>query len=223
MVTRVVVACYDGRMGLVRWATVETAWLLVGLCLGCSASSVRPGDPTHPPPPDLERGRLELPEVQVPGPEVPPLAEEVTSVAQETLDDAAIEVRDVPRATSDKKRTCWCSPGDLLCAMSCAKPVSSPSATRSSAFDRGAASTQMSMAATIARSHCARSGGPVGGTRVTVQFATTGRVTSASIGSPYTNTETGSCVVKVFRQAIIPPFKGSPVSVSKSINISNER
>lgn len=100
--------------------------------------------------------------------------------------------------------------------------LASPQATPgSTAFDLGAASTTMKAAASIARSHCARSGGPVGSTRVTVHFATTGRVSSASIGAPFTDTDTGNCVVSVFRLAVIPPFEGRPMSVSKSVAINN--
>lgn len=208
-------ACYDRRMGLVRWMGGGAGWLvLLGLTAGCAAADTRPGKPTHPQSAP-ERARVELPEVEVAGPEaLPPTEPHPPSAPQ----------ADRSPAPNDKPASiCDCRAGDLMCAMRCPKPISSPpppsSTSKSKPFDRGAASAQMAMATSIARAECPRSGGPVGSTRVTVQFATSGRVTSTSIGSPFTSTETGKCIMAVFRQAVIPPFPGSPVSVSKSVTI----
>lgn len=188
-----------------------TGWLvLLGLNAACAAADVRPNRPTHPQS-SSERALVELPEV-VAGSEQADLSPPPV--------DTAVGAENPARAESSAVTICGCKPADELCAMNCIRLTSSPPASpNSTAFDHGAASTQMKIAASIARSHCARSGGPVGSARVILQFANTGRVTSASIGSPYADTDTGSCVVRVFRQAVIPAFEGSPVAVSKSINI----
>ncbi len=88
-----------------------------------------------------------------------------------------------------------------------------------SGFDKGAASAALSSAASAATS-CKRADGPTGTGRVLVTFAPSGRVTTANVtGGGFGGTSVGGCVASVFRSARVPPFEGSPVTVSKSFNI----
>jgi hypothetical protein len=54
-----------------------------------------------------------------------------------------------------------------------------------------------------------------------VTFAPSGGAQSAVVqGAPFEGTPTGSCVAGRFRGARVPPFSGSPFSVSKSFSIN---
>jgi predicted Zn finger-like uncharacterized protein len=68
---------------------------------------------------------------------------------------------------------------------------------------------------------CKKLGGPTGPGKVTVTFANSGRVTTANVqGPPYAGTSVGGCVASIFRKAHVPPFSGSPVTVSKGFSIN---
>lgn len=66
-----------------------------------------------------------------------------------------------------------------------------------------------------------KSNNTTGTAQVVVIFAPTGAAQSAALkfGSPFDGTATGKCVEERFRQAKVPPFDGSPVSVMKSFTI----
>ncbi len=67
---------------------------------------------------------------------------------------------------------------------------------------------------------CKRPGGPTGSGRVTVTFAPSGRVTTATVsGGDYGGSAVGGCVAGLFRRARVPPFDGAPTTVAKSFNI----
>ncbi len=86
-------------------------------------------------------------------------------------------------------------------------------------FSVSAAQVALTQAATNAGS-CAKPAGPTGGGKVQVTFATSGRVTTATVmGSPFAGTPVGGCVAGVFRKARVPAFAGNPVTVSKSFAI----
>ncbi len=86
-------------------------------------------------------------------------------------------------------------------------------------FNRNAAVAALSKAASQARS-CKKSGGPTGTGKVTLTFANSGRVTSATVnGAPFAGTSVGGCVASVFRKAKVPAFTGNPVRVSKSFTV----
>ena len=74
-------------------------------------------------------------------------------------------------------------------------------------------------AAAGAASGCKKKGGPTGRGRVTVTFAPSGRATQATVGPPFAGTSVGSCAAGAFKSARVPPFTGSPVTVSKSFFI----
>lgn len=89
----------------------------------------------------------------------------------------------------------------------------------SSPFSVSAAQVALTQAATNAGS-CAKPAGPTGSGKVQVTFATSGRVTTATVmGPPFAGTPVGGCVAGVFRKARIPAFAGNPVTVSKSFAI----
>jgi predicted Zn finger-like uncharacterized protein len=65
-------------------------------------------------------------------------------------------------------------------------------------------------------------GETTGGGKVEIVFAPSGAVQSASLmpGSPFDGSPTGKCVEARFRGARVPPFGGSPFTVSKSFSIN---
>jgi hypothetical protein len=87
-------------------------------------------------------------------------------------------------------------------------------------FDREAAKKTLSAAADRAKG-CKMPGGPTGTGKVSVTFAPRGEVESALLVSgPFGGTAVGSCIVRTFRAAKVPPFSGSAVTVAKSVGIS---
>ncbi len=87
-------------------------------------------------------------------------------------------------------------------------------------FSKAAAVSALGSAAGSAGS-CKKLGGPTGAGKVTVTFANSGRVTTANVnGAPFAGTSVGGCVASIFRKAKVPPFSGSPVTVSKSFSIN---
>jgi hypothetical protein len=86
-------------------------------------------------------------------------------------------------------------------------------------FDATAAGSALSRA-TGEASACRAPGDPTGTARVTVTFAPSGRVTSAVLsGPPYAGTQTGGCIARTLRNAVVPAFSGAPVQVSRTITI----
>jgi hypothetical protein len=86
-------------------------------------------------------------------------------------------------------------------------------------FDSEAAASALESAAQRASS-CRQSADPSGVARVTVTFAPSGRVTTATIaGPPFVGTPTGSCIAMVMRGASVPAFSGSNVTVHKTVTI----
>jgi hypothetical protein len=89
----------------------------------------------------------------------------------------------------------------------------------SAPFSVSAAQVALTQAATNSGS-CAKPAGPTGSGKVQVTFATSGRVTTATVmGPPFAGTPVGGCVAGVFRKARVPAFAGNPVTVSKSFSI----
>ncbi len=82
-------------------------------------------------------------------------------------------------------------------------------------LNRGAALAALGKAAG-AGPRCRRGDGPFGTGQATVTFAPSGRVSSASVSEPFAGTSAGQCVVEAFREARIPAFRGSPVTLKRS-------
>lgn len=92
-------------------------------------------------------------------------------------------------------------------------------ASGSAAFDANAARSALAAAAASASS-CRQLGDPAGTVKVMVTFAPSGRVTSSVLaGGVFSGTRAGGCIAARMRSAKIPPFSGSPVTVSKSLAI----
>jgi hypothetical protein len=86
-------------------------------------------------------------------------------------------------------------------------------------FDRSAAVNALESAAAQASS-CRKDGDPSGTAIVTISFAPSGRVTSATIqGPPFAGTPTGGCIANTLRHAQIPAFDGDRVTVTKTVAI----
>jgi hypothetical protein len=96
------------------------------------------------------------------------------------------------------------------------KPAPAPAAP-GQAFDRDAAASALSSVAAEAAS-CRKPGDPSGVAVVTVTFAPSGRVTSATVsGPPFAGTQTGGCIASTLRRAQVPAFDGDKISVGKTI------
>jgi hypothetical protein len=96
------------------------------------------------------------------------------------------------------------------------KPAPAPAAP-GQAFDRDAAASALSTVAAEAAS-CRKPGDPSGVAVVTVTFAPSGRVTSATVsGPPFAGTQTGGCIASTLRRAQVPAFDGDKTSVGKTI------
>ena len=84
------------------------------------------------------------------------------------------------------------------------------------AFDKGAAKTALAGAAAQA-SGCGSSA-QLEGTRVSVTFAPSGRVTQALVTSgPAAGTAAGGCIARAFRSARIKPYSGERVTLLKTV------
>jgi len=94
-----------------------------------------------------------------------------------------------------------------------------PVAAGTAPFSVSAAQVALTQAATNSAA-CKKPDGPTGSGKVQVTFATSGRVTSATVaGPPFAGTPVGGCVAGVFRKAKVPPYAGNPVTVSKSFSV----
>jgi hypothetical protein len=96
---------------------------------------------------------------------------------------------------------------------------SEPAAPVGAGFDRAAAAS--ALGAQVAQaSSCRKPGDPSGTASVTITFAPSGRVTSASVsGPPFAGTATGGCIAATLRRAKIPAYDGDKVTVAKSVVI----
>jgi hypothetical protein len=82
------------------------------------------------------------------------------------------------------------------------------------AFDHALAEAMMQVQAQHAAA-CERPGGPSGGGRVVLTFANDGAVdTVVAFGGPADDPSTRDCLESVYRSLQLPPFRGTPMSVS---------
>jgi len=99
-------------------------------------------------------------------------------------------------------------------------PAAPAAAGGSGDFDRAAALSALSAAATSAQS-CRKGDGPTGSGRIAVTFANSGQATTANVeGPPFAGTPVGGCVAARFRGTHVPPYGGAPVTVHKTFNIN---
>jgi hypothetical protein len=100
-----------------------------------------------------------------------------------------------------------------------APPPSSPAAPEFDAageFDRNAAMQGLRQAGDAARG-CAGAASLGGNVRVSVTFARTGRVADAHAEGPAASTPAGACIAGKFRSVQVPPFRGSNMTVYKTV------
>jgi len=60
-------------------------------------------------------------------------------------------------------------------------------------------------------------GASLGNVRVSVTFARPGNVSDAKVDGPASGTPAGACIAGKFRTLKIPPFRGSSVTVYKTV------
>jgi hypothetical protein len=85
-------------------------------------------------------------------------------------------------------------------------------------FDEEAAAEGL-QAAVASAATCKSASSPEGVARVTVTFAPSGQVVSATVGAPFTGTLEAECISGKFRALHVPPFSGDPVVLRKSVRM----
>lgn len=99
------------------------------------------------------------------------------------------------------------------------KPAKGESAVEEDPFDAREAASALDSAAERA-SACRREADPSGTALVTITFAPSGRVTTATLaGPPFIGTATGSCIASTMRSAKVSAFSGNYVTVRKTVTI----
>jgi hypothetical protein len=94
-----------------------------------------------------------------------------------------------------------------------------PPKVQATPFDEHAAEGALNQAAAAALA-CRKNGDPSGSATVSVRYAPSGRVTSATVeAGPFAGTVVGGCIATTFRRAIIPPFSGDYVTVRKTVTL----
>ena len=130
-------------------------------------------------------------------------------------------------ATPTPRSTAAPSPGGAAAAPVAAKPpvtaapvvVVPPPPPAAAEFNKSAAVAALAAAAGRAAG-CKQPDGPSGGATVSITFAPSGRVTSSKVtGPPFQGTPVGGCIASAFRSASVPPFDGSPITVTKTVNV----
>ncbi len=85
------------------------------------------------------------------------------------------------------------------------------------AFSREAAATAL---ASVDVAKCKLKKGPTGEGHVIVTFISTGDAKTAVVDTgPFVGSRAEKCIVKEYRRAKVPAFKGDPVSVGKKFKI----
>ena len=98
------------------------------------------------------------------------------------------------------------------------RPLEEPVLPRERPFDRAAASAALDASAAAAMS-CRRPETPPGAARVSVTFAPSGRVTTATLAGAFAGTVEGGCIARTFREARVEPFDGGLVTVHKTVAV----
>lgn len=99
------------------------------------------------------------------------------------------------------------------------KPAKGEPAAEEEPFDAREAASALDSAAERASS-CRREADPSGVALVTITFAPSGRVTTATLaGPPFIGTATGSCIANTMRSAKVAAFSGKHTTVRKTVTI----
>jgi hypothetical protein len=97
-------------------------------------------------------------------------------------------------------------------------PAPPPPADERAPLNRASALNALSQAASSAAS-CRRDGGPSGTGTASVTFSPEGSVAAVNLAGPFAGTPVGSCIQSLFKNAHVPAFTGSSVTLSKSFRI----
>lgn len=139
--------------------------------------------------------------------------EEAKKVEEEAKAKAEEEAKKAAEAKKSDGKT------STTTAAKTSTAAAAPAAGGSAPFNTAAAKSALASAAARAAS-CKKPGGPTGPGKAVVTFSTSGKATSAVVqGGAYGGTPVGGCIASVFRQATVPPFSGSAVTVSKSFSL----
>ncbi len=152
--------------------------------------------------------------------EAPTAAAAPTESAAPTAAAAPTTTAAAPVATAAPHVTAPAAPAHTAAAAAPAAAAPPAFAAADQPFNMGEAKSKLAAAATAAQS-CKKGDGPVGTGRIVVVFAPGGGAQTATLqGPPFDGTPTGACVAARFRGVHVPPFTGSPFSVSKSFTIN---
>jgi predicted Zn finger-like uncharacterized protein len=132
---------------------------------------------------------------------------------KETKETAAKETAATPPAPAAPKEP-------KAPAAAAPKEAPAPAGAPVAEFNMGEARSRLASVAGGVQT-CKR-GDTTGAGRVEIIFSPSGAVQSANLmpGSPFDGTPTGKCVEARFRGARVPPFGGSPFTVTKSFSIN---
>jgi hypothetical protein len=216
---------------------VATGALAAALLIGMVAVFAPLGSPTSPPlaAPAAQPPLVSIQDLPVVGFVQPEEAEEaieepdiewVTVVKEVAIrsDVGAREREEADRARNARDQT---APSETTGSEPKSEDVKSEEGTSQeasassavlSSFDRASAESALSAAAAAASS-CRQPDSPAGASRVSVTFAPTGRVTTATVSGAFAGTPTGGCIARTFRAAQVPPFEGKLVTVHKTVAI----
>ncbi len=64
---------------------------------------------------------------------------------------------------------------------------------------------------------------PKGKGTVTLTFGNDGHVKKATIGAPFDGTDMGKCAINAMKAVIVPPFKGSDVTMDWDVDLSPKK
>lgn len=96
--------------------------------------------------------------------------------------------------------------------------VAASESSRAGPFDRSAASAALEVSAAAAMS-CRQPETPPGAARVSVTFAPSGKVNTATVTGAFAGTPEGGCIARTFRAARVEPFEGGLVTVHKTVAV----
>jgi hypothetical protein len=190
--------------------TTETAAPIV------ATETAKPAPPIAAPPPTAS-------------PEAPTAARDPAAAKRDKEPAAAAPAGAATTSTvaaPTPRSTAAASPGGAAAAPVAAAPpvtaapvVVAPPPPAAAEFNKSAAVAALAAAAGRAAG-CKQPDGPSGGATVSITFAPSGRVTSSKVtGPPFQGTPVGGCIASAFRSASVPPFDGSPITVTKTVNV----
>lgn len=64
--------------------------------------------------------------------------------------------------------------------------------------------------------------GPRESARVEIVFGPNGHAEDAKLSSPHAGTQIGTCIAQTFKTGIVPPFKGDPVTVERTVDFTKK-